>query len=139
VRETELGTAAGQGRCQLRTASAGEQFNPPVDGPAGSRPARPGYYEEPIASAALTAALRQGIVVIQFRAGLDDKWLEALEALQAAVPEGTIVAPNETRMPFELAVMAYRRLLGCPRFTDDALDAVQLFRGRFVGSGPDSR
>ena len=53
------------------------------------------------------------------------------------MPEGTIVAPNDTGMRFELAVVAYRRLLGCPRFTAQALDAVQLFRGRYLGSGPD--
>jgi hypothetical protein len=137
VRQTQLADAAGEGRCELRRASAGERLNPPVDGPA-VRAAPPGFYEEPVASAALTAALRQGIVVIHFRAGLDGEQLEALKGLQAAVPAGTIVAPNSTRMPFELAVTAYRRLLGCPHFNAEALDAVQLFRGRFVGSGPDS-
>jgi hypothetical protein len=77
-------------------------------------------------------------VVIQFREGLDGERLEALKTLQAAVPTGTIVTPNATGMRFELAVTAYRRLLGCPRFSDQALDAVQLFRGRFLGSGPES-
>jgi hypothetical protein len=138
VRETQLADAAGQNRCQLRTAATGERLNPPVDGPAGVAPAKPGFYEEPVASAALTAALRHGIVVIQYRAGLSGGRLDALKTLQEAAPTGTIVAPNGTGMHFELAVTAYRRLLGCPRFTDRALDAVQLFRGRFVGSGPDS-
>jgi hypothetical protein len=138
VRETELTDAAGQSRCELRTANAGEQLNPPVDGPAGGRPAPPGFYEEPIAAAELSAAVRHGIVVIQFREGLDGERLDALKTLQAAIPEGTIVAPNGTGMRFELAVTAYRRLLGCPRFNDQALDAVQLFRGRFLGSGPES-
>jgi hypothetical protein len=138
VRETELADAVGENRCQLRTAAAGEQLNPPVDGPAGVAPAKPGLYEQPVASAALTAALRHGIVVIQYRADLSGESIDALKTLQEAAPTGTIVAPNGTGMRFELAVTAYRRLLGCPRFTDRALDAVQLFRGRFVGSGPDS-
>lgn len=138
VRETELVDAAGHGRCQVRTAAAGEQLNPPVDGPAGGRPASPGFYDKPVASALLTAAVRRGTIVIQFRPGLDDNSLAALKALQAAVPEGTIVVPNATRMPFELVVVGYRRQLACPRFTTRALDAVQLFRGRFLGSGPDS-
>jgi hypothetical protein len=138
VRETELGVAAGQSRCVLVTARAGQRVNPPVDGPSGGRPAKAGFYEQPVATDQLTAAVRKGIVVIQFRAGLDEKLVEALKALQSAFPEGTIVAPNATRMRFELAVVAYRRLLGCPRFTDQALDAVQLFRGRFLGSGPES-
>jgi hypothetical protein len=138
VRETQLADAAGQNRCQLRSATVGERLNPPVDGPAGVAPAKAGFYDEPVASAALTAALRHGIVVIQYRAGLSDQRLDALKTLQEAAPTGTIVAPNGTGMHFELAVTAYRRLLGCPRFTDRALDAVQLFRGRFVGSGPES-
>jgi hypothetical protein len=112
--------------------------NPPVDGPAGGTTARPGFYDKPLASAQLTAAVRHGIVVVHFRSGLDGEQLEALKSLQAAAPTGTIVAPNATGMRFELAVVAYRQLLGCPRFTEQALDAVQLFRGRFVGSGPDS-
>ncbi len=138
VRETELSHAAGQSRCELRLAKAGERLNPPVDGPAGGRPASPGFYEKPIAAAELSAAVRHGIVVIQFREGLDGERLEALKTLQAAIPAGTIVAPNGSGMRFELAVTAYRRLLGCPRFNDQALDAVQLFRGRFLGSGPES-
>lgn len=138
VRETVLIDAATQGRCQLRTARAGERLNPPVDGPAGERAAQPGFYEQPVATAELTAAVRRGIIVIQFRGDLDGDRVDALKTLQAAVPEGTIVAPNGTGMRFEVAVTAYRRLLGCPRFTTASLDAVQLFRGRFVGSGPDA-
>ena len=118
VRETELDVAAGQSRCVLVNARAGERVNPPVDGPAGGRAARAGFYEQPVATAQLTAAVRKGIIVIQFRSGLDEKRVEALKALQSAFPEGTIVAPNATGMRFELAVVAYRRLLGCPRFTD---------------------
>jgi len=138
VRETKLTDAAGESRCVLTTARAGQLLNPPVDGPAGGRSARAGFYDRPVATAQLTSAVRRGIIVIQFREGLDDNGVEALKTLQSAFPEGTIVAPNGTGMRFELAVVAYRRLLGCPRFTDQALDAVQLFRGRFLGSGPDS-
>jgi hypothetical protein len=137
VRETELADAVGQSRCVLRTAPRGQQHNPPVDGPAGGRPARAGFYDKPVPTAELIAAVRHGIVVIQFRPGLGGDILDALKQVQEAVPEGTIVAPNATGMHFELAVVAYRRLLGCPRYTLRALDAVQLFRGRFLGSGPE--
>ena len=137
VRETELGDAVGQSRCVLRTAPPERDLNPAVDGPAGGRPARAGVYDHPVPAAQLTAAVRHGIVVIQFRPGLSGDVVDALKQLQEAVPEGTIVTPNDTGMRFELAVVAYRRLLGCPRFTAQALDAVQLFRGRYLGSGPD--
>jgi hypothetical protein len=138
LRETELGTAAGQSRCVLRRADPGERLNPPVDGPAGGRAVKGGFYDKPVPAYQLTAAVRRGIIVIQFREGLSDQDVDALKTLQEAAPDGTIVAPNATRMPFEIAVVAYRRLLGCPRFTTQALDAVQLFRGRFMGSGPES-
>lgn len=138
VRQTELVDAASQSRCTLRSAGRGEQLNPPVDGTPGARAARAGFYDQPVATAELTAAVRRGIIVIQFRSGLGDEQVEALKTLQTAFPSGTIVAPNATGMRFELAVIAYRRLLGCPRFTDQALEAVQLFRGRFLGSGPES-
>jgi hypothetical protein len=138
LRETELGTAAGESRCVLRRAAVGEQLNPPVDGPAGGRAAKGGFYDKPVSAAQLTAAVRRGIIVIQFREGLSDQDVDALKRLQEAVPNGTVVAPNGTRMPYEIAVVAYRRLLGCPRFTTQALDALQLFRGRFIGSGPES-
>jgi hypothetical protein len=35
-------------------------------------------------------------------------------------------------------VTAYRRLLGCRELSQPSIDAIQLFRGRFVGSGPDT-
>jgi hypothetical protein len=41
-------------------------------------------------------------------------------------------------MPFAVAVTAYRRLLGCRDLNQSSVDAIQLFRGRFVGSGPDA-
>jgi hypothetical protein len=116
VRETQLDDAVGRSRCVLRTASPGEQLNPAVDGPAGKRPSA-GFYEDPIPPGRLAAGVRHGIVVIQFRRGLAEEVLDALKQVQAAVPDGTIVAPNSTGMHFELAVVAYRRLLGCPRFT----------------------
>jgi hypothetical protein len=138
IRETELTDAASNSRCELRTDGRGERLNPPVNGPPGGRSARPGVYDKPLATAELTAALRRGIIVIQFRADLDGDVVKALKTLQEAVPEGTIVAPNGTGMRFDVTALAYRRLLGCPRFSTASLDAIRLFRGRFLGSGPDS-
>jgi hypothetical protein len=138
IRETRLDSAARAAGCRLQRAKAGERLNPPVDGIAAIAPASPGTYDAPVDSAALVAAMRRGVVVIHVRADAGDETLDALEDLRAAVPEGTIVAKNETAMPFALAITAYRRLLGCPRADARTFDAVRLFRGRFVGTGPDS-
>jgi hypothetical protein len=136
VHETELDKAAREAGCELHRARDGERLNPPVAGGIGAIPARPGVYETSPGASALIAALRDGVIVIQFR-GLESDEVSLLHTVQEAVPDGTIVAPNDTGMPFAVAVTSYRRLLGCPRMSDESIDAIQLFRGRFVGSGPD--
>jgi len=136
VREIELGRAARLAGCELRRAPRGEALDPPVDGYGRDRAARAGYYENAPETGSLNAALRDGIVVIQFRDGLDDQSVDELRTIQEAVPAGTILTPNATGMPYEVVVTAYRRLLGCRELTDVAVDAIQLFRGRWIGSGP---
>jgi hypothetical protein len=139
IRDARLIDAARRSHCVLERALRGEALNPPVDGPARRRPARAGVYQRPLPQVALTSALRHGMVAIQVRDNLDGDARDALESIQSALPTGTILAPNGTRMPFAVAVTAYRRLLGCPGITPTTLDAVQLFRGRFVGAGPEAR
>jgi hypothetical protein len=136
VREIELTKAAGDAGCTVRQARAGERLVPPVDGPPG-RAARPGVLSRAPDPGTLTAATRRGIVVIQYRPGLARDSVERLRSLQEAVPAGTILTPTASRMPYEVAVTAHRRLLGCPRFSERTIDALQLFRGRYLGSGPD--
>jgi len=136
VRETELTLAAQRAGCELRTGRGRAGDEPPVDGPPAT-PARAGVYDEPPPTAALVAALRRGVVVISYRRDLPDEQRDELRELQTAVPAGTIVTPND-RMPFVVAVTAWRQRLGCRRIAGPTRDALQLFRGRFVGSGPDS-
>jgi len=137
VRETNLVSAARKADCELRRTAANAPSNPPATGTPGPLPVSPGFKETSPDAASLIAALRRGIVVIHFRRGLDDERVSELRTMQQAVPDGTVVTPNATRMPYEVAATAHRRLLGCERFTDDTLDALRLFRGRFLGSGPD--
>ena len=137
IKETELVEAAERAGCELRRAAPGEDLDPVVDGLAASEPARPGVYDEAPDSASLVAALRRGVVVIHFRADLDGDRLDQLREIQESAPNGTIATPNST-MPFEIAVTAYRRLLGCRRADDPSFEAALLFRGRFLGSGPDT-
>lgn len=136
VRETQLVKAVQAGGCELRRARAGEQLRPPVDGPRAA-PAAPRFYADAPPLEQLTAALRRGVIVIYYGDGVDEERLEQLRALQTMVPSGTIVVPDMSEMRYEIAIAAYRRLLGCERFTDSAVDAIRLFHGRYVGTGPD--
>jgi hypothetical protein len=94
-------------------------------------------YDDPPDGADLVAALRRGVIVIQHRADLPDDVVDELRALQKAIPEGTIVTPEPVRTRFAVAVVAWRRVLGCRTYARGAVDAIRLFRGRFIGSGPD--
>jgi len=135
VRQTELADAAVAAGCELRRNRPADPQGPPVDGP-GAAPAAPGVYSRPVDGSALVGAMRSGMIVIHYRPPLAQNRVDQLGELQKAVPVGTIVTPNET-MRYALAVTAWRRLLGCRRFDGGTIDAIRLFRGRFIGSGPD--
>jgi hypothetical protein len=136
VQAKDLVSASRVAGCRLRTADTGGAADPIAGATSQEAPAGPGVYERPPSIGRLVAALREGAVVVRYRPGLDEEVVERLEELQAAVPQGTIVTPDATRMRPEVAISAYRRVLDCPRVTLRALDAIRLFRGRFPGSGP---
>jgi len=135
VRQTELTEAATAAGCELRGNRPADPRGPAVDGPRAA-PAAPGVYSRPVSGGALVGAIRRGTIVIHYRPPLAEDRVDQLEELQKAVPVGTIVTPNEG-MRYVLAVTAWRRLLGCRRFDGGTVDAIRLFRGRFIGSGPD--
>jgi hypothetical protein len=138
IDDIELSDAAREGGCRLVRAARGTPpLNPPVDGRPAPSATTPGVYDRPPRRDALTAAIRRGVVVIDYRSGLGDAERDELRTLQEALPEATVVTPNDTAMPFEIAATAYRRLLGCRRFNAEALEAIRLFQGRYLGSGPD--
>lgn len=136
VQQTELALAADRADCRLRRGPQQRWGRPPIEGPRGVA-ARPATYTEPVAEDAIIAAMRTGTVVIHYRPGLAEEDLEALEELREAVPRGTILTPNE-EMPYAVAATAWRRLLGCRELDRSTIDALQLFRGRYVGQGPET-
>lgn len=134
--ETRLEVAAHRAGCRLLGPRVAGESRLPVRGPATTRPTRAGIYERPQPPGALLAAIRRGTIVIEFGGLLPDGSLDALKLAQGLVPGGTILAPTGTPMPYAVAVRAYRHALACPRFTPRTLDALRLFRGRFLGTGP---
>lgn len=135
VQQTQLAHAARAAACRLRRAERGQRLVPPVDGAPGT-PAHAAFYDRAPPAEQLTAAIRRGVIVIYHRPAVTRDRVAQLRALQEAVPGGTIVAPDE-RMPYAVAAAAHRRLLACPSFNDATIDAIRLFRGRHIGTGPD--
>lgn len=137
VRQIELTAAARSAGCELRTGDRSNVLGLPVPGAPGRTPAPAGVYDDPPRAADLVAALRRGVVVVQHRADLPEDVIDELRALQKAIPEGTIVTPEPVKTRFAVAVVAWRRVLGCRTYAVGTVDAIRLFRGRFIGSGPD--
>jgi hypothetical protein len=135
VRQIELTAAARTAGCELRTGDVLRMAGLPAR-PAGP-PARPGVLDDPPTPDALAGSLRRGLIVIQYRRGLPEDAVTRLRVLQALVPRGTLVAPQRTPGPFAVEVAGWRRLLGCRELSSAAVDAIRLFRGRFIGLGPD--
>ena len=132
VREVSLEVAARHARCELRPLQPADALQHAQRGPQGAA-ARPGCYGRPLASRSLGGALRRGTVLIQYRSDLDAAVVADLRTAQRGLPRATIVAPAARASRFLIQAVSSRRLLGCPRVSPSTLDALRLFRGRFVG------
>lgn len=131
VRATDMTVAARAAGCEIRRGDRVDE-SVPVSGPSGGRPARPGFYDDPPPPHALVEALRRGVIVIHYRRDLPAGRVAELRVVQRAIPSGTVVTPNDG-MRHTVAATAWRRLLTCSRMTDGTLDAIRLFRGRYIG------
>lgn len=131
VHEIVLGDAMRRAQCSLREAPRAER-------PASAR-VRPGIYDAPLSPTLSGRAVAVGLIVVEYRRDLRATSLdEQLAGVQRAAPRGTIVAPAPapTRGSADgpaLRALAYGRVLSCRETGAAALDAVQLFAGRFVG------
>jgi hypothetical protein len=76
------------------------------------------------------------MVVIEYRHDVHDGSLDRLAVLQHVVPNATLLAPSDALRMNQISVAAYGRQLRCPLVTRPTLDAVRLFRGRYLGLVP---
>jgi hypothetical protein len=134
--ETRLAVAARHAGCRLLGPRSAERARLPVTGLSRARAIPAGVYVHRLPVGAVLAAIRRGIVAIEFGGQLPDASLDELKAAQALVPNGTILAPGGPAMPYTVAERAYRHALACPRFTSRTLDALRLSCDCFLGTGP---
>lgn len=101
---------------------------------AASLAVRTGIYGHALRPEQVRATARRGVIVIEYRPELGSASSERLEQLQRTVPNGTVLAPARPGAARRLVVTAARRRLLCDRLGADAVDALRLFRGRYVGT-----
>lgn len=155
---SEVRAAAQAAGCQLRQfPSEGRDHvseeldeddyktNPPTSGPHSPEPAQDGIYapgnEPEIAS--WIHSLEHGRVLLQYRPGVDEQVVKRLEGLFAEDVGGSgggyhsLLLRNNSKMPFQVAAVAWQRYIGCDRLTPQAVEAVRRFREAFVDKAPE--
>jgi Protein of unknown function (DUF3105) len=127
LHEIALSSAARKAGCVVRRRRRGAEG---LTAPTG------GIYQAPVPHAGIERAVRSGMIVIQYREGVDGDVVDGLEGLQEAVPEGTVLAPMASAGRDQLTVLAYARQLRCPDAAPRSLEALRLFQGRYLGTAP---
>lgn len=111
--------------------------NPPTSGDHDPIPLANGVYRSPLLNFRHAVhSLEHGRIEVQYKPDLPE---EAQLKLKGVVDEDfrdVIMFQNES-MPYQVAVTAWDHLLGCPNYSDKALDAVRAFRDTYRDQGPE--
>jgi hypothetical protein len=121
--------------------------NPPAFGDHSPTPASDGDYVGQGAPSAehLVHSLEHGRVEIQYRPGLpahDVSQLESIFKEQAgrfAPEQYLLLVQNSTKMPYDVAAVAWSHILGCKTYTPKVLDAIRDFRVKYSFQGPEKQ
>ncbi len=127
-------------------SAADYKTNPPTSGPHDPEPAPDGLYvagnEPEIGNWVHT--LEHGRIIFQYRPGVDSSVVAQLEKLFNEDVAGSgggyhsVLMRNNTRMPFEVAAVAWRHYIGCREFTPKSIEALRAFREELVDKGPET-
>ncbi|HWI07632.1 MAG TPA: DUF3105 domain-containing protein [Solirubrobacteraceae bacterium] len=120
--------------------------NPPTSGAHSPEPAPDGLYvagnEPEIVNWVHT--LEHGRVIFMYRPGVDRAVVTQLEALfnedvkDSGGAYHSVLMRNNTKMPFEVAAVAWRHYMACREFTPKSIEALRVFREELVDKGPES-
>jgi hypothetical protein len=119
--------------CHLTEFQDGMDTNPPVTGRfrERARTADGSYVGKRSPSPEATIhAMFHGRVLFQYRRGLPERELRALDRLTRADPDKTLLFENHTEMHTAVAATAYLSLMTCPRVDRRTITALGAFRTR---------
>lgn len=135
---TTLGDVASKAGCRLQEFENATVTNPSVTGRLveRARVADGSHIGRTTPSPdATTHALLHGRVLIQYRPGLAEPAVRALDQLVEDDPDLVVGFANQTGMTAPVAATAYLSLLTCPGVTAGTLHALRVFRDRRRGFG----
>jgi len=133
-----LGDLARTAGCRLHEYGSGRVTNPPITGRLMEQAiATDGSHigRRPPSLDATTHSLLHGRVLIQYRPGIPQAWVRALDRLVRGDPDRVLGFANQTGMKAPVAATAYLSLLTCPRVDAGTLHVLRVFRDRRRGFG----
>jgi hypothetical protein len=135
----------GRGHVTRKLTVADFKTNPPTSGNHNPTPASDGVYapgnEPEIENWVHT--LEHGRVLFQYKPGTAAGRIAQLQNLfnEPVLSSGngyhSVLMQNNTNMPFEVAAVAWRHYVGCPKFTDKSIAALRDFRSVYVDTAPE--
>jgi hypothetical protein len=120
--------------------------NPPTSGKHNPTPAPEGIYvagNEPEIENWMHT-LEHGRVLFQYRPGTEKSTVTALEKLFNEDVKGSgggyhsVLMRNNSKMPFQVAAVAWRHYMACREFTPQTIPALRTFRDELVDKGPEN-
>jgi hypothetical protein len=149
LQQGDLETAAKQANCDLQLDLEDEgnthvqddtvnyKTNPPTSGNHNPNPQADGAYTEMPDEVHTVHSLEHGRILIQYSPDLPEDVQLELKGVFDESPDGVLFFPNPD-MPYEVAVTAWTKLMGCNRYEGAAtLDAIRDFRDIYLGQGPE--
>jgi hypothetical protein len=136
IRELGVQTFPSQGQQHLQPGQDYTAYNstPPTSGPHAPAPAPCGISSEPVPNTVQVHDLEHGVVMVQYRPGLEPTQVQALEALGRSYTSHVIVAPYPG-LPSPVAATAWTKLMRLDRADTGKL---RRFIDRFRQHGPEA-
>jgi hypothetical protein len=124
----------------------GYKTNPPTSGTHHNTPAQDGIYAagtEP-AKESWVHTLEHGRIILQYKPGTPKRVIGQLQTLFNEKVKGgpagyhMVLLQNNTKMPYQVAAVAWRAYIGCNKVSDKTWDALRAFRDAYVDKGPEA-
>ena len=155
---TDLTTAAKKAGCVVKSfpdygrnhvtktlTEADFKTNPPTSGDHNINPAQDGVYapgnEPEIENWVHT--LEHGRVIFMYKPGTAAGRISQLQTLfnEPVLDSGngyhSVLMQNNTKMPYDVAAVAWRHYVVCPKFNDNSIAALRAFREVYVDTAPE--
>jgi Protein of unknown function (DUF3105) len=132
VRALDVQTFPNQGRTHLSPGGKYTKYNsvPPTSGPHDPTPAPCGVSSQPIPNEVQVHDLEHGVIMVQYRPGLDQEQVQALEKLGRSYSSHVIVAPYQG-LSTPVAVTAWTKLMTLDRADEGKIRRfIDLYRQR---------